>query len=218
MSVATNVPVLGVDTGVWLTSRVDDSGIRRFYVGASTKSQRLNFPSDGLEFVDDILGVLRITLDTQMVSGLSIEDSEARRLDHVYAMSRCSVNSTISTPDVWSGQLPLHCVSNRVVETSTVGVLAHLEVETIFDLLVRWNEHASESEVTLAKQLRLSHGDQIMIVDGDSTAILVLGERCDNGAVESTVYCIGDALTFDPKELLMPTLKGTARIGSLERV
>ena len=220
MGFSTSIPTLGVDTGVWLTSRIDHSGTRQFYVGASTTNQRLNLPSHDLKFDDLNLSraPLRISLDTQLVSGLSAKDSAARFVDHIYAMSRCSVNAAVVGVDNSALRTPLYCNRNLATEASAVNIRVQLEVETISDLLIRWNEFATEDETKVARNFPLSSGDQLMVAIGNETSILALESICPSGAFECTIYGSNNSSEVKRGELYMPTLSDPARIGRIELV
>jgi len=218
MSLSTTIPVLGVDTGGWLSSRVDHLGQSRFYFGSATANQRLNLPGNELEFgrTNGTTEIIKVRLDTQMVSGLSEQDREARRLDQVYAMSRCSLVATVFGAEANASNEPIYCLGKHFSTPVVHKVRIRLEIESIYDLVIRWNRNASDGETALAKTLPIGSLDQIMVVDGDATSLLLLESKIETNVFEASVFSISSGVESYPCELVMPTLNGTARIGVIE--
>ena len=68
----------------------------------------------------------------------------------------------------------------------------------------------------MAKTLPIGPLDQIMVVDGDATSLLLLESKIEANLFEASVFSISSDADTNPCELVMPTLNGTARVGVIE--
>ncbi len=210
-------PILGVDTAVWLSARTDAEGARHFYIGSATTNQRLNIPTRPLNFdlVDGKPATLTVRVVAEFVSGLSSRDSRSRLIDHLYAMSRCSVSALISHCVVHLPSSPLYCVKNRVEIPCSLNVRVRLDVETIRDLLELRDIRLSEEYMSVANSIRLGRGDHLVVAIEDATGVVLLGQRLEQGLFEAVVFCESrDRVLSD--QLFVPTFQGIAPIGSID--
>lgn len=220
MSTIKQIPVLGIDTTAWLTSWVDGHGRRSYFVGAGTANQRLNLPSEVLRIKTDAdwNEFVEIEFDTEMFSCMDHPSSLSRKIDYMFACSRCGIKvRLLSGLKSVEGNTPLVICAAKLLHPHAEHVRVRLDIHSVYDLAKFYCRLGTEEYGSLSQRFPLESGSLLTLCHGVETALLKLETKIGPKEYEATLYTQAARTAALDLALEMPTFQTPQRIGEILR-
>lgn len=218
MTTTKQVPVLGIDTTAWLTSRIDGGGCRTFYVVSGTANQRLNLPPGPLMAKVDSQSdeLVEIQLETEFVSGMNAADSVSRKTDYMFACSRCGTKAMIANGQQFvENCTPLIIRSGVLCKPCTSSLNVRLTVTSVLELAEIYCSFIHEPQRGHLDSFPLTEGTILVICNGIDTGILKLDSKIRPGEFEATFHSQSSKIPVAGSVLEMPTFGTPRPIGEI---
>ena len=169
------IPVLGVDSPAWLTTREDAVGMQHYYLASGTRNLRLNLPSENLILKPawDNGEEVNVSLDVEFVSGMAPISKRDRVVDYLYACSHCAQNATVQIGRCRLGSQAAYIVDQGgLFLPSLTAIMVRLDASSIFDLANLYCVLKNQEYIEIAKKLPIGKGDLLTVICGENTCIV----------------------------------------------